>query len=176
MQKPYLQFDTTLNDLEDQERWEDAISYLEILWKQEPSVDSLISVISEIWFVAAFCYGRSYYEGNKFETAKRMIPYVQVGLRDYADEPKFLAVVGWLMIIFPYFFGDYSEWEDNGKSMIKKAHGLAPADPVIAVLHDLLVGGPMKVYSEYAGKVWDTFSEEEWGQSAVQLYFRSLIQ
>lgn len=35
-----------------------------------------------------------------------------------------------MISLFPYYFGEYEEWEAKGELMLKMAHELSPNDPV----------------------------------------------
>jgi hypothetical protein len=52
------------------------------------------------------------------------------GLVNFMKNEDFLWCFGYMISLFPYYFGDYEYWEEKGISMLKRAYELCPNEPV----------------------------------------------
>lgn len=57
------------------------------------------------------------------------------GINLFKKDVDFLWMFGYMISLFPYFFGEYEEWEQRGKKMIEEAMTLKPNDPIIEMLY-----------------------------------------
>ncbi|MFK8795852.1 hypothetical protein [Planococcus plakortidis] len=117
--------------LESQEKWDEAKSLLIKSWQENPN-DLKVNIR-----LAFFCWYLVVEEGplgiksmDLDELTTILIQVTNFGLTNFEDHEEFLWIFGWMISLFPYYFGDYEEWEEKGKSMLKRAHELNPEDPV----------------------------------------------
>jgi hypothetical protein len=52
------------------------------------------------------------------------------GLAHFITHEDFLWCFGYMISMFPYYFGDYEQWEEKGISMLKHAYELYPEEPI----------------------------------------------
>jgi len=122
---------TEVDTLESQERWDEAKSLLLKYWRETPT-DLKVSIR-----LGFFCWyilveqgplGIKDIDFSELENVLREV--TQIGLDHFMTNEDFLWCFGYMISLFPYYFGDYEYWEDKGLSMLKQAYELCPDEPV----------------------------------------------
>ena len=120
-----------VDTLEKQERWNEAKLLLIKHWRQNPND---IKVTIRLGF---FCWYILVEEGplgikdvnfDELETFLKEVTHF--GLANFATNEDFLWCFGYMISLFPFYFGDYEIWEAKGISMLKSAYELCPNEPV----------------------------------------------
>jgi len=120
-----------VDTLESQGEWNEARSLLINNWNQNPS--DLKTVIR----LGFFCWYVLTEEGpleiqdvdfDELETLLRQV--TDFGLAKFVGNADFLWCFGYMISLFPYYFGDYEDWEEKGICMLRRAHELFPNEPV----------------------------------------------
>ena len=117
-----------VDSLEKQERWNDAKSLLINTWKQNPHD---LKVTIRLGFFCWYILAEEQPLGIKDVDLEVWLKEVtQFGLTNFVANEDFLWSIGYMISLFPYFFGDYEIWEAKGISLLKSAYEQCPTDPV----------------------------------------------
>ncbi|WP_303969714.1 hypothetical protein [Sporosarcina ureae] len=170
-----------VDTLENKGEWNEAKSLLINNWNQNP--DDLKTVIR----LGFFCWYVLTEEGpveiqdvdfDELETILRQV--TDFGLVNWGINEDFLWCFGYMISLFPYYFGEFEYWEEKGISMLKRAYEICPDEPVYkysylgsfprsdeklkdefqkvhVVLEDRFQGNG--VLSEYFKSVWNCWHE-----------------
>ncbi|MGE7118883.1 hypothetical protein ACQKIC_01525 [Peribacillus sp. NPDC046944] len=120
-----------VDTLERQEKWNEAKSLLIKSWRQNPQD---LKVAIRLGF---FCWYVLVQEGplgikdvdfNELEAVLKEVTHC--GMANFITNEDFLWCFGYMISLFPYYFGDYEYWEEKGISMNKSAYERCPDDPI----------------------------------------------
>lgn len=117
--------------LESQGKWNEAKTILVKQWNQNRNdIKTVIRLGFFCWFVLVEerPLGIKGVDFDELESVLRQI--TDFGLENFMANEDFLWCFGYMISLFPYYFGDFEYWEEKGKSMLKRAYDLCPNDPV----------------------------------------------
>lgn len=120
-----------VDTLEKQERWTEAKSFLIKSWRENPQeLKGTIRLGFFCWYVLVEgeCLGIKDVDFVELETVLKEVTHF--GLAHFMTNEDFLWCFGYMISLFPYYFGDYENWEKKGISMLKSAYRLCPNEPV----------------------------------------------
>ena len=122
-------------ELENIQQWEEAKNILVTKWLENKSdLKILINLGTLCWYILVF-WERIENKGLKKDTFQIILEDVtNYSMDNFYDNFEFLWVFGYMITLFPYYFGDYEEYEQKGKEMLSKAHRLNPTDSLITML------------------------------------------
>ena len=172
-----------LSDLECQNDWVGCISLLNAKVNQNPGNSQLLCrLIAECWLILSDWDTLPNAESVDYSATKSvLIAATKYGIHHFADDVNFLWETGYMMNLFPYLFyndneGDlFSEFEQYGTKMLKKAHELNSSDQIVELLA-MGFGNDYNAYCEAKGKIQHLiplyFSEE----TAIERYFRGCLE
>lgn len=98
------------------------------------------------------------------------------GKKTFADNADFNFIAGYTVSIFPYEYGDYEDFEKEGRQMLLKATKLDPDNSIFRMVYlGSLPDGDKQLYRqaeiEAAPKVLETFD----GKGALNKYFKEIL-
>ena len=122
---------TEVDALESQEKWNEARSLLIKNWQENPQ-DLKVNIRLGFfcWYLLVEDVPLGVKNVDLDELTAILVQVTNFGLANFEDCEDFLWIFGWMISLFPYYFGDYEDWEEKGKSMLKGAHELSPDDPI----------------------------------------------
>ncbi len=171
-----------LRNLEQEEKWEEARANLYHIWIGDmQNGDKLIRLLSECWYVLSLwdcsINTRSLSEQLFKDT---LIECTQYGLLNLELYPKFLCVAGYMASMLPYlFYNDnidalYSEWEQKGKEMLRKAARLDYNDKVAEVL-SLGLEADLSEYAKSKEQLSYQLTDLFPNETAIETYFIDIL-
>lgn len=96
------------------------------------------------------------------------------GLANFMTNEDFLWCFGYMISLFPHYFGDYEHWEEKGISMLKRAYELCPNEPVYRYSY-------LGYSSNTQGKLKEEFYQVQYvledrfqGEGVLSQYFKSV--
>lgn len=120
-----------LDNLENKERWNEAKSLLIKNWRQNPNdLKGMIRLGFFCWYVLVEEVPLGIKEVDLDELEGVLNEVTHYGLAHFMTNEDFLWCFGYMISLFPYYFGDYEYWEEKGISMLKHAYELCPDEPV----------------------------------------------
>ncbi|WP_226669630.1 hypothetical protein [Metabacillus litoralis] len=164
-----------VDTLESRERWNEAKSLLIKNWRQKPND---LKVIIRLGF---FCWYVLVEEGPlgikdvDFDELENVLNEVtHFGMANYMTNEDFLWCFGYMISLFPYYFGEYEYWEEKGISMLKLAYELCPDEPVYRYSY-------LGTFLNTEGKLKDEFyqvhavlEDRFQGEGVLSEYFKSM--
>ncbi|MEE6452637.1 hypothetical protein RAH41_18900 [Gottfriedia acidiceleris] len=117
--------------LESQGKWNEAKTILVKHWNQNRNdIKTVIRLGFFCWFVLVE-EGPLGIKGVDFDELESVLRQItDFGLENFMANEDFLWCFGYMISLFPYYFGDFEYWEEKGKTMLKRAYDLCPNDPV----------------------------------------------
>ena len=119
--------------LEHQEKWNEAKEYLLKAWQQNPTdLKTTVHLGFFCWYVVVEQgpLGITDADIDTGELESILTEVTHFGLAHFMTNEDFLWCFGYMISMFPYYFGDYEQWEEKGISMLKRAYELYPEEPV----------------------------------------------
>ncbi|RZJ69691.1 hypothetical protein [Flavobacterium sp.] len=98
------------------------------------------------------------------------------GIKRHRGNPDALFVLGYTIGIFPYLFGDYTEWENTAKQFLESAHVLSPEDKIykLAYLGSIPSGAETEYLQACKTAAPEVISRFE-GNDLFNSYFREVL-
>ncbi|EST10253.1 hypothetical protein [Sporolactobacillus laevolacticus] len=122
---------TEVDALESKERWNEAKSLLIKNWQQNPNdLKVIIRLGFFCWYVLVERGPLGIKNVDLDELENVLNEVTHFGLANFMTNEDFLWCFGYMISLFPYYFGDYEHWEQKGISMLKRAYELCPDEPV----------------------------------------------
>ncbi len=175
-----------LEDLEKQEKWEEARLLLDDEWKDDKlNSDKLLRLLSECWYVLSLwdcCINTEKLSYQAFQDT--LIECMSFGLSNFGNAPRFLCVAGYMASILPYLFyksgsGDlFAEWEQKGIEMLRKSTLLDPNDLLAKTLNLGTSAHSSEYASEYAEakkRLSSQLSSLFPSETAIELYYKDIL-
>lgn len=120
-----------IDALKSQEKWNEAKEYLIKSWRQDPQeVKGAIRLGFFCWYALVNEENLGIKDIDFVELETMLKEVTQFGLTHFMEYEDFLWCFGYMISLFPYYFGDYEIWEEKSISMLKNAYELSPEDPV----------------------------------------------
>lgn len=178
-----LQFEPEIKKIEKSCNWDSAAILAYQKWKEAPfNVNKLLCAGLQTWLgiienEKVWLVSNS---GVPFDSEKEVVmknilkELAEWGSKYYHDNVLFNIYFGYLMDVMPYFFGDYTESQEKGKSMIQKAYCIESENPLVRAIYFRMVGETEKA-ANTCKEIWKIYSREQWGDSAVQDYFFRIL-
>jgi len=175
-----------LEDLEKQEKWEEARSLLDDAWQEDKlNSDKLLRLLSECWYVLSLwdcCINTEKLSHQAFQDT--LIECMNFGLLNLGNAPRFLCVAGDMASFLPYLFyncgsGDlFVEWEQKGLEMLHKSTLLDPNDLLAKTLNLGTSAHSSEYASEYAEakkRLSSQLSSLFPSETAIELYYKDIL-
>ncbi|QEK13136.1 hypothetical protein FQB35_12855 [Crassaminicella thermophila] len=122
--------------LEKNQQWNEARTYIYTKW-MENQLDLKVTIRLGFlcWYILVEwdCINSEGVNQEKFENSLKEV--TQFGLMNFSEEIEFLWIFGYMISMFPYYFGDYEEMEQLGIEMLRKAHHLDTSDSIVKMVY-----------------------------------------
>jgi len=70
----------------------------------------------------------------------------EFGFEQFGTIAEFQFLAGYTINLFPYYYGDYEEWEQRGNDLLKSAHHLEPNNGVFNISYQGSTYGTIESY------------------------------
>lgn len=165
------------DELEEQGKWDEAKDYMLSEWKKDPQdLKKFIRLGFLCWYVVVEwgCIDTTDIDYDKYENMLKKL--TNFGLNNF-DDADFLWTFGYIISLFPFYFGEYEEWESKVGEVLEKAHNLRPDDPVIKLVY---LGSKndaqyKKEYQATCHIVAPILKSRFRGNGEMQQYFREVL-
>lgn len=97
------------------------------------------------------------------------------GIEQYKDSPDALFVLGYTTSIFPYYFGDYNEWENRAKQFLKSAHLIKHTDNIFKLAYLGSISGFKSEYDKVCRLAAPEVKLRFSGNGLLNSYFRNAL-
>lgn len=171
-----------LSNLECANLWDDARKLLYDKWsKHKDNLDYLCRIMSECWFFLSQPVNCSTHPNDtNLQFKKTLSEVTEYGMSQFADNPKFLWLAGYMIQMFPSHFclkgnsGEFLEWEQRGENMLYRATQLEPSNLIAQTLYwGTKSSSPL--YSSFQLLLVPRLNELFPGQTAIEEYFREIL-
>ncbi|WP_226793620.1 hypothetical protein [Bacillus sp. B1-b2] len=165
---------TELDQLEKDENWHAAKALLLGTWKKYPhDLKVTLRLVFFCWYLIIED-GPVNVKNMDLEELQTVLDEVTLfGLTNYNTDPAYLWCFGYMMSLFPYYFGDDFEMlEEKGKSMLKQVYTKVPNDPVYK--YSYLACISKKVSSEVTLQLQAILEDRFKGEGLLSSYFKSI--
>lgn len=117
--------------LENQGEWNKAKVLLLQHWNENPNdIKAVIRLGFLSWYVLVE-EGPLDIKGVDFDEIETILREVtNYGFNHFSTNEDFLWSFGYMISLFPNYFGDDDSWEQKGKTMLKKAYEICPDETV----------------------------------------------
>jgi hypothetical protein len=168
------------DELEKQEKWNEAKNFMFLQWKKDPQDHKKFIRLGFLcWYVVVEwgCIDTTDLKHEEYENMLKEL--TKIGFEKFSNNPDFLWTFGYMISLFPYYFGEYEEWEDKGKQMLKSSYCFRPNDLIIKLVFlgslDIKSKEENKEYEETCRKVFPILSSTFRGDGELQRYFREVL-
>ena len=109
---------------------------------------------------------------DELETILRQV--TDFGLVNFGTNEDFLWCFGYMISLFPYYFGEFEYWEEKGISMLKRAYEICPDEPVYKYSYlGSFPNSDEKLKDEFQ-KVHVVLKDRFQGNGVLSEYFKSV--
>ena len=168
------------DELEKQEKWNEAKTFMHLEWKRDQKdLKKFIRLSFLCWYVVVDwgCIDTTDLQHEEYENLLKEL--TNHGLANNSEHPEFLWTFGYMISMFPYYFGEHEEWENIGREMLSKAYHLRPSDPIIKLVylgsHDSSKLDNGAMYKTACLEVAPILSLTFKGDGAFQRYFKEVL-
>lgn len=175
-----LKFETEIIEKENKDQWVGAAMCAYQKWNEDRSdLNALLCAGLQAWLGILENEKQWLFEGlNKEDADERkcmlmeiLIETTEWGCKYQSDNAVFNAYFGYMMDVMPYFFGEITmEPEKMAEEMIQKAFMLESENPLTKVVY-FRMSNKKDEASKACAEIWEIYTPEQWGNSAVQNYF-----
>lgn len=166
-----------IDKLEESQKWCDAkYATLKRWYEDIMNSYSLIRLGFLCWYIIVEwgCIDTTGMSEEDFSNCEAVLKEVtEFGINNFADDPEFLWIFGYMITLFPWYFGDHLEWEKKGTDMLAFAHHLKPEDPVITMV--CLNGQPERQYQDACQNSKALLTTRFQGVGVMSTYFRQVL-
>ena len=166
---------TEVDALESQERWNEAKSFLIKNWQQDPTdVKVTIRLGFFCWYVLVehFPLGITDVDLNELEAVLKEVTHF--GLAHFMTDEEFLWCFGYMIALFPWYFGEDEVWEAKGFSMLKRAYELCPDEIVYRYTYLSMLPDTYERQKDEFYQLQTVLEEKFQGKGLVSDYFKSI--
>ena len=165
---------TEVDTLESQERWNEAKSLLIKSWRQNPNdLKVIIRLGFFCWYVLAEEGPLGIKDVDFYELETVFNEVTQFGLANFMTNEDFLWCFGYMISLFPNYFGDFEYWEEKGISMLKLAYELCPDEPVYKYSYLGSFPNTGEKLKDEFHQMQAVLEEKFQGESLLSEYFKS---
>lgn len=189
MEKCNILFDERIIEFEKKDRWDHAVDYAYHQWKRNPfDVNRLLCVGTETWYALYLMeiFTDDPNPGNEpiFMQLEQMYAILDEVLKfgdmHYSNSSSYNAYMGYMLKVKPYYFmndDSYTKMQNKGIEMMRKSVQIDPNSPLAnAIAYEPNGFGAGSPYHNMCGTIWEMFTPEQWGISAVQRYFFRILR
>ena len=163
--------------LEYQEKWNEAKVYLLNSWRQNPTdLKTTVRLGFFCWYVVVEQgpLGITDAEIDTVELESVLTEVTNFGLAHFMTDEDFLWCFGYMISMFPYYFGDYEQWEEKGISMLKRAYELYPEEPVYKYSYLGSFSNTYRKLKDVLQQVQTVLEDRFKGEGLLSEYFKDI--
>lgn len=97
------------------------------------------------------------------------------GLAHFITHEDFLWCFGYMISMFPYYFGDYEQREEKGISMLKHAYELYPEEPIYKYSYLGSFTNTYRTRKNELKRVKPVLEDRFRGEGLLSEYFKSIF-
>jgi hypothetical protein len=161
--------------LEKQEKWNEAKSLLTKEWQQNPTdLKRTIRLGFFCWYVLVehFPLGTTDIDLRELDTLLKKI--TDYGLANFKTNEDFLWCFGYMIALFPFYFGEDEYWEAKGFSMLKRAYERCPDEIVYRYTYLSMHPNTYENQKDEYHQLQAVLKERFQGEGLVSDYFKSI--
>jgi hypothetical protein len=166
-----------VDQLEQKEDWNEARDYMYNEWKKEKlNLKKYLRLSFLCWYIVveSGCLNDSTINDAEYEYL--LMEIKDFGFKHFSQDSEFLWVYGYMISLFPYYFGEYEEWEEKGNQMIYKAYKLNSQDPIVKYIYirsfpSSIVPGAREIEQVVNKLLPERFK----GNGQLQSYFKEVL-
>ncbi len=161
--------------LEGQQRWNEAKSLLIENWRKNPNnLKASIRLGFFCWYILVE-EGPLEIKDVDFDEVQTVLNEVtHFGLANFMENEDFLWCFGYMISLFPYYFGDDEFWEEKGIAMLKHAYERFPDEPVYRYSYLGSFSKPDEKLEEVFYQVQAVLEGRFQGEGVLAGYFKSV--
>ncbi|MFL0507173.1 hypothetical protein ACH0B5_15645 [Ureibacillus sp. 179-F W5.1 NHS] len=165
---------TEVDTLESQEKWNEAFALLLKHWNENPNdLKTVIRLGFLSWYVLVE-EGPLDIKGVDFDGVETVLREVtSYGLTHFSMNEDFLWSFGYMMSLFPDYFGD-DDCEQKGKGMLKRAYELCPDEPIYRYTYFGAFPNEDDKLREAIQQVHAVLDDRFQGEGVLSAYFQSV--
>lgn len=161
--------------LESQEKWNEAKTLLIKNWRQNPSdVKVAIRLGFFCWYISVEYFPLGIKEEDLQEPWDVLKEVTHFGLANFWENEDFLWCFGYMMALFPWYFGEDEVWEAKGFSMLKRAYELCPDEIVYRYTYLSMLSDPYEKQRDEFYQLQTVLEERFQGNGLVSDYFKGI--
>lgn len=165
-----------INNLEKNYKYKEVYNLLKKEWVSVPQDLKITIYLGFLcWYTVVewSTFEHNFEESEYSIVEETLIEVTKSGINMFNKDVDFLWMFGYMISLFPYYFGVYEEWEYRGKKMIEEAKALRPNDPIIEMLY--LAGVPSSKYKDSCKRAKPIVLERFNGEGKLNEYFRDVL-
>lgn len=161
--------------LEEQQRWNEAKALLIKNWRKNPNdLKASIRLGFLCWYMLVE-EGPLAIKDVDFDKVQTVLNEVtHFGLAHFMTNEDFLWCFGYMISLFPHYFGDDEYWEEKGIAMLKRAYERCPDEPVYRYSYLGSFSKPDEKLEEEFYQVQAVLEERFQGEGVLSGYFKSV--
>ncbi|MBL4708794.1 MAG: hypothetical protein JKY48_10200 [Flavobacteriales bacterium] len=133
-------------ELEEAQKYEEAFHEFEKLDMMD--FDSWKYYYFYLWYINVEHFPLDLSEHiQKHQLAIKLKELAELGFEQFGENAEFQFLTGYTINLFPYFFGDYEEWEQRGSDLLKSAHELEPDNAIFNIAYQGSTNGTTESYN-----------------------------
>lgn len=163
--------------LENQAKWNEAKEYLLKAWQQNPTdLKTTVRLGFFCWYVVVEQepLGITDADIDTGELESILTEVTHFGLAHFMTNEDFLWCFGYMISMFPYYFGDYEQWEEKGIFMLKRAYELYPEEPVYKYSYLGSFSNTYRKHKDVFQQVQTVLEDRFKGDGLLSEYFKSI--
>lgn len=158
-------------ELEELEKYEDAFHAYELLDYQS-SFEHWKYFYFFLWYVNVEDIPLGTVElVDKHKLDERLKEVASIGFGQFSENPEFKFVAGYTISLFPYYYGEYEEWEEKGNELLKAAYEQEPNNLIYELAYHGGSFGSNELYNETKLKAKKAVKTEFSGNGILDSYF-----
>lgn len=112
---------------------------------------------------------------QKNELDTKLKELAELGFERFGKNPEFQFLTGYTINLFPYYFGDYEEWEQRGNDLLKSAHELDPNNGIFNISYQGSSYGTTESYNSAKKQAVELVQETFQGKGFLNTYFKDVL-
>ena len=163
--------------LEDESKWEQAREALLERYRTNPTdLQNVIRLGFLSWYVLVEWGCIQITEDMDTQIYQAiLIEVTETGFNNFNGNPDFLWCFGYMIFLFPYYFGEFKQWEQMGKEMTKKAYEKTK-DPMLKMIYlGCDVKQDLKGYYDACNEARPLAADRFSGNGVLNHYFAQVL-
>ncbi len=165
---------TQILELEEAEKYEEAFLQYEQLDLKE--FDNWKYYYFYLWYVNVEYFPLDLSEFiQKHKLDEKLKEVAELGFNYFGELAEFQFFAGYTINLFPYYYGDYEEWEQRGYELLKSAHELEPDNQIFSISYQGSSYGSTHYYNLAKQKATEKVKETFTGKGFLNRYFTDVL-